>query len=122
MEELLRFGYGVSFLDRQLVLRALANSIAQKDKMLLNKTVLKIDHTDSDVTVYCEDGLSYHGDVVVGCDGVNSKSSIRNEMCRLASKEDPEHFPEEEKRSSMYGNRRLQKLQLIIFPRDDGRV
>ena len=84
----------------------MANSIAQKDKMLLNKIVLNIDHTDSGVTVNCEDGLSYHGDVVVGCDGVNSKASIRNEMCRLASKEDPEHFPEAEKIST-YRNLRL---------------
>ncbi|OQD80294.1 hypothetical protein PENANT_c037G04700 [Penicillium antarcticum] len=39
-------------------------------------------------SVDCEDGSSYHGDVVVGCDGVNSKASTRSEMCRLA-KEDP---------------------------------
>ncbi|KAI8965513.1 FAD binding domain protein [Daldinia sp. FL1419] len=91
-----RFSYGAAFLDRQLVLRALANSIAQKDKMLLNKNVLNIEHADSGVTVNCEDGSSYHGDVVVGCDGVNSKASVRREMCRLASKEDPQLIPEAE--------------------------
>ena len=105
VEENPRFGYGVAFLDRQLVLRALADSVAQKDKMLLNKIVRNIDHTDSGVTVNCEDGMSYHGDIVVGCDGVNSKASIRREMYRFAYKEDPEHFPEIEK-TSMHRSRR----------------
>ncbi|KAJ5294985.1 FAD binding domain protein [Penicillium antarcticum] len=83
-----RFGYGVCFLDRQRALKALIGSIARKEKMLPNKTVMRIDQTDSGVSVDCEDGSSYHGDVVVGCDGVNSKASTRSEMCRLA-KEDP---------------------------------
>lgn len=74
--------------------------------MLLNKRVLNIDHTDSGVTVNCEDSPSYHGDVV-GCDGVNSKASIRSEMCRLASKEDPEHFPvaKRQVRTEIYGSK-----------------
>ncbi|RAL15283.1 FAD-dependent oxidoreductase [Aspergillus homomorphus CBS 101889] len=86
-----RFGYGACFLDRQRALQALIGSIALKDNMLPNKAVLRIDQSDSGVSVYCEDGSSYHGDVVVGCDGVNSKASTRSEMCRLA-KEDPDHF------------------------------
>lgn len=68
------------------------DSIGLKDNMLPNKTVSQIDQTDSGVSVYCQDGSSYHGDVVVGCDGVNSKASTRSEMCRLASEEDPDHF------------------------------
>lgn len=66
---------------------------------MLNSTVLSIDHTDSGVTVNCPDGSSYHGDVVVGCDGVNSKSSVRREMFRLASKDDAALFPEKEQMS-----------------------
>lgn len=79
-------------MDRQRALKALIDSIALKDKMLPNKTVLRIDQTDFGVSVNCEDGSSYHGDVVVGCDGVNSKASTRSEMCRLANEEDPDHF------------------------------
>jgi 2-polyprenyl-6-methoxyphenol hydroxylase-like FAD-dependent oxidoreductase len=94
-----RFGYGAAFLDRHTVLQAIASTIAQKDKIMLNSTVLSIDHTDSGVTVNCEDGSSYHGDVVVGCDGVNSKSSVRREMFRLASKDDAALFPEKEQMS-----------------------
>ncbi|KAH8743184.1 FAD binding domain protein [Diaporthe sp. PMI_573] len=91
-----RFGYGAAFLDRHTVLQAIASTIAQKDKIMLNSTVLSIDHTDSGVTVNCEDGSSYYGDVVVGCDGVNSKSSVCREMFCLASKDDAALFPEKE--------------------------
>ncbi|KAJ5120787.1 FAD binding domain-containing protein [Penicillium bovifimosum] len=87
-----RFGYGSCSLDRQRALKALMDSIGLKDNMLPNKTVSRIDQTDSGVIVHCQDGSSYHGDVVVGCDGVNSKASTRSEMCRLASEEDPDHF------------------------------
>ncbi|KAL5048846.1 hypothetical protein BDW71DRAFT_205078 [Aspergillus fruticulosus] len=86
-----RFGYGACFLDRQRALKALIGPIALKVQMLPNKIVLRIDQTDSGVSVYCEDGSSYHGDVVVGCDGVNSKASTRSEMCCFA-KEDSDHF------------------------------
>ena len=70
--------------------------------MLLNKVVLTVDHNDSGVTVNCEDGSSYHGDVVVGCDGVNSKASIRREMTRLAREDDPEVFSRVAEKPSTY--------------------
>lgn len=89
-----RFEYGICFLDRQLVLRALADAIRQQDKMLLNKRVASVEHTDTGATVLCEDGSSYTGDVVVGCDGVNSK--VRKEMWRIAGEQDPKVFPEKE--------------------------
>lgn len=94
-----RFGYGACFLARQSALRALADSIASKDKLLLNKAVKNIEMTTSGVVAQCEDGSSYSGDIVVGCDGVNSKSSIRSEMWRLAGQIDPEYFPITERTS-----------------------
>lgn len=81
-------------MERQLVLRALANCISQTDKMLLNKVVQRIDHSDSGVTVHCEDGTSYQGDIVVECDGINSKASTRAEMFRLASEASPHYLSE----------------------------
>lgn len=92
-----RFGYGISFLDRQLVLRALANSVQRQEKMLLNKKVKKVWHLEQGVVVECEDGSSYDGDIVIGCDGVHSK--IRQEMWRLAAEDSPDHFPEKERGS-----------------------
>lgn len=73
-----RFGYGLSFLDRQIVLRALYNAIIEKDRCILNKRVKEIDHLEDGVNVHCDDGTTYSGDIVVGCDGVNSK--VRDEM------------------------------------------
>lgn len=90
-----RHSYGTSFIDRQLVLRAMANAIHDKDKLLLKKRLKSIDHKENGVTVHCEDGTSYDGDMVVGCDGVHSKT--RQEMWRIASETDPTYFPPEEK-------------------------
>ncbi|CAK3773367.1 FAD binding domain [Lecanosticta acicola] len=90
-----RFGYSLAFLDRQLVLRATTNSIHQKEKLLLNKRVKAVVHSETGVVVECEDGSSYDGDLVVGCDGVHSK--VRQEMWRLAGENNPEHFTEKER-------------------------
>ncbi|KAJ5341828.1 FAD binding domain protein [Penicillium brevicompactum] len=87
-----RFGYGVRFLERQLVLRALANCISQTANMLLSKVVQRIDHSEAGIMVHCQDGSSYHGDIVIGCDGINSKASTRAEMFRLASEADPHYL------------------------------
>lgn len=87
------------FLDRQLVLRALDHTIGSRLKMLLNKTVKSVEQDEAGVTVHCEDGSSYRGDILVGCEGVNSKASVRSEMLRLADELDPGFFPESERKS-----------------------
>ncbi|KAM5465354.1 hypothetical protein MauCBS54593_006600 [Microsporum audouinii] len=84
-----RFGYGACFLDRHRALRALIDLIRSKDNMLPNKTASRIDQTGSGVSVHCQDGSPYHGDVVVV---MVSIASTRSEMCRLAGEEDPGHF------------------------------
>ncbi|KAF2163066.1 hypothetical protein M409DRAFT_68702 [Zasmidium cellare ATCC 36951] len=90
-----RFGYGLCFLDRQIVLRALYNAIEEKERCLLNKRVREIEHLELGVKVHCEDGTTYAGDVVLGCDGVNSK--VRDEMWRIASQVDPTYFSQKER-------------------------
>jgi 2-polyprenyl-6-methoxyphenol hydroxylase-like FAD-dependent oxidoreductase len=90
-----RFFYETAFMDRQLALRAMANSIHQKEKILLKQRVKSVDHTDTGVTVHCEDGSSFSGDVLIGCDGVNSKT--RSEMWRIANKAEPGYFDAAEK-------------------------
>ncbi|EME38708.1 hypothetical protein DOTSEDRAFT_180559 [Dothistroma septosporum NZE10] len=90
-----RFGYCISFLDRQLVLRALAETVESEEKVLPNKRVKSIEHRDANATVYCEDGTSYDGDLVIGCDGVNSK--VRSEMWRIAGQTDPTYFTAKER-------------------------
>jgi 2-polyprenyl-6-methoxyphenol hydroxylase-like FAD-dependent oxidoreductase len=65
-------GYGFVFLERQILLRVLANNVEDQSRILLSKKVIKIDTNEKNAAVYCEDGSAYEADVVVGADGVYS--------------------------------------------------
>lgn len=58
-----------------------------KAKVLTDKKVTEIEHTDKGVTVHCADGSEVHGSIVIGADGVHSR--VRKEMRRLALLQDP---------------------------------
>lgn len=51
------------------------------------KKVIRVDHSANVVEVFVEDGSSYSGDVVVGCDGIHSL--VRSEMWRHADLNQP---------------------------------
>jgi flavin-dependent dehydrogenase len=70
------------FLERQSALRILHKNLQSKSQIELQKRISSVDHTESGVTVTCEDGTSISGDVLIGCDGVHSV--VRREMWRLA--------------------------------------
>jgi 2-polyprenyl-6-methoxyphenol hydroxylase-like FAD-dependent oxidoreductase len=95
--------YDTAFLDRSFILRAIANTIKDQSKVLLNKRVRSVLHTDTGVTVQCEDGSSVSGDILVGCDGVHSK--VRSEMWRIADEVEPGYFDpgEKTKMTAEYG-------------------
>lgn len=59
-----------------------------KDKVLTGKRVIDILSDDSSVTVYCADGSTFEGSVVIGADGVGSKT--RQMMRRNALQAQPE--------------------------------
>ncbi|PVH89546.1 BcBOA8 protein [Cadophora sp. DSE1049] len=67
-----RTGYPASFLQRRDLLEALSDGIPDKTKIHLSKRVSKVEHTDTEVVVHCQDGSTYSGDIVVGADGVHS--------------------------------------------------
>lgn len=85
------------FLDRQAVLRVLADHILDKSKLLLKKRVVNVIHEYDGVTVICGDQSSYRGDIIIGADGVHSK--VRSEMWRTADATTPGDIPDEEKNS-----------------------
>ncbi|KAI4724917.1 FAD/NAD(P)-binding domain-containing protein [Aureobasidium sp. EXF-10728] len=83
-----RSGYSFAFSDRQDILKVLYDNIKDKSKVLLGKNLTTVRQHESGVTVICDDGTSYMGDILAGADGVNSKA--RSEMWRLADEVDPE--------------------------------
>lgn len=56
-------------------------------KILTGKRVSRIEHSDAGVTVSCEDGTSYAGDIVAGADGIHSV--VRKAMQKHLNKLSP---------------------------------
>lgn len=63
-------------------MRVLADHLVDNSKIHLNKRVSRVVDNSGSAIVYCTDGTSYEGDLVVGADGVNS--IVRREMWRHA--------------------------------------
>ncbi|KAL3299674.1 FAD binding domain-containing protein [Colletotrichum asianum] len=90
-------GYPCVFIDRQMLLQVLYEKIRHKDRVLTGKRVSQVEMTDSGVTVKTQDGSTYAGDILIGADGV--RSTIRQEMWRLALEEKQNVFPPDEAQS-----------------------
>lgn len=78
--------------------------------MLVGKTVVSVDHIwgDSTLSVRTRDGATFHGDLVVGADGVHSR--VRREMWRLAELDLPGHITAQEQDG----------LSVSVIPLDPG--
>jgi 2-polyprenyl-6-methoxyphenol hydroxylase-like FAD-dependent oxidoreductase len=61
-------------------------NLEDKSKIKLSKRISSVDHNTKEVIVLCEDGTAVSGDVLVGCDGVNSK--VRAELWRISQSQD----------------------------------
>ncbi|KAL4816218.1 hypothetical protein BDW67DRAFT_185042 [Aspergillus spinulosporus] len=77
-----RIGYPQIFIDRQMVIQVLFDSLRYKNRVLTNKRVNHVEHGENKVYVHTQDGFVYSGDIVVGADGIHS--TIRQEMWRIA--------------------------------------
>jgi 2-polyprenyl-6-methoxyphenol hydroxylase-like FAD-dependent oxidoreductase len=60
------------------VLDILYKNLPDKSNVLLGKGISKVDHFEHGIVAHCNDGSSYHRDVIVGADGVHS--IVRQEM------------------------------------------
>ncbi|GAD93915.1 hypothetical protein ANI_1_936034 [Paecilomyces variotii No. 5] len=82
-------GHGPVAFHRAELVEILYNGLAAiaKRKVLTDKKVVNIQTTSNGVTVTCADGSTFHGSMVIGADGVYSKT--REIMRDLALKEDP---------------------------------
>lgn len=74
--------------ERQKLLQALYENLTDASKVLVDKSVVDIKHEPKGVTAICEDGSSFSGDVLIGADGVFSKT--RSKMWELALADRPE--------------------------------
>ncbi|KAK4176461.1 Neuroligin-4, X-linked [Triangularia setosa] len=98
---LARTGYWTSWGERQVLLQALMDNVKDRSKILTGRHIVEVKHDmERGVTVVCENGEEFEGDVLVGCDGVNSK--VREKMWQLAESEIPEVVREE--RNSLFAD------------------
>ncbi|KAJ5807587.1 Monooxygenase FAD-binding [Penicillium robsamsonii] len=82
-------GHGPVAFDRSEVVETVYNLLPDiaKEKVLTNKQLSNIETKGDGVEVTCVDGSFYHGSIVIGADGVHSKT--RHLMRDIALKEDP---------------------------------
>lgn len=83
-----RAGYDFLFGERTNYTKVFYDKIKNKSKILLNKNIISVEESDDGVTVKCDDGTFYQGDILAGADGVRSK--VRQEMWRLGQLRFPE--------------------------------
>ncbi|XHF96424.1 hypothetical protein AWENTII_000062 [Aspergillus wentii] len=92
-----RFGYPIVFLDRQKILQVLHERYPDKSNIHVNTKATEIRPSDNGISVVTDDGTVYHGDLVVGADGVHSK--VRSEMWRLSDESSPGSISQDEKKN-----------------------
>lgn len=84
-------GYASIFVDRQMIIQVLYNNLRDKSKVLTSKGVNTVTQSTGKVEVVTADGETYHGDILVGADGIHS--TVREEMWRLADRDIPGYIP-----------------------------
>ncbi|UQC81979.1 FAD binding domain-containing protein [Colletotrichum lupini] len=89
-----RLGYPSIFIDRQMLLQVLFDNLKNKDKVIPEKRVEKVELLKEGVRVHTKDGSVFEGDIVVGADGIHS--TVREEMWRIGHEERPGYFPLDE--------------------------
>lgn len=87
----------MTVIRRQELLHILYSSLQDHSKILMKRKVIRIGHTDTGISVWTADGSIYHGDTVVGTDGVHSVT--RSEVWRIANSEKPGFIPPADKTS-----------------------
>jgi 2-polyprenyl-6-methoxyphenol hydroxylase-like FAD-dependent oxidoreductase len=93
-----RSGYAVYWGDRQYLLEALYTNLGDKSRAHAGKEVVEVQHSEDEVTIKCSDGSAYHADILVGADGVNSKT--RTVLWDLAGPEQPALVAAEKQRET----------------------
>ncbi|KAI5362502.1 putative FAD-binding domain, FAD/NAD(P)-binding domain superfamily [Septoria linicola] len=81
------FGYQLVFIDRQQLIQILYDNLKNKNRVLVNQEINRVESHDKGVRVTTSNGQIFTGKVIVGADGIHS--AVRKEMWRLGSQADP---------------------------------
>ncbi|KAH8810054.1 hypothetical protein F5882DRAFT_99982 [Hyaloscypha sp. PMI_1271] len=92
-----KLGYQVSICERRMFLGSLYEQLEDKSRILLEKKVVDIKHERDGVVVRCQDGSEFRGDLVIGADGIHSRTRV--EMQRFAEKMGPKGLMDRDKSS-----------------------
>lgn len=95
VEERLQYLCGIC--ERRTFLRSMYDQLRDQSKVRTGKKVVSVQHSDSSVTVVCQDGSEFVGDIVIGADGIHS--FIRQEMQRFAEENGPPGVMDRDKTS-----------------------
>ncbi|KAI1156948.1 putative monooxygenase [Nemania diffusa] len=90
-------GYGIRIMHRPDMIKFLYESLpdSAKAKILLKKRVTNISVSENAVTVFCADGTSQIGSIVIGADGVRSQTRLIMRAIKLGKQ--PDDLSESEK-------------------------
>ncbi|KXH64083.1 FAD binding domain-containing protein [Colletotrichum salicis] len=91
---LTRLGYPFVFIERQMLLQVLYDNLKNKERLIPEKRVEKVEFLKEGVCVHTKDGSEFEGDIVVGADGIHS--TVREEMWRIGHEQRPGYFPLDE--------------------------
>jgi FAD dependent monooxygenase len=69
-----RMGYICGVCERMKFLKSLYDQLEDKSTVKLNKKAVEIVHEQDGVIIRCADGTEYRGDVVIGGDGIHSRT------------------------------------------------
>ncbi|KAI3242676.1 hypothetical protein DTO012A9_632 [Penicillium roqueforti] len=97
-----RMSYPLGWVERRSVLQVLFKHICHKKSVLTSKRMDRIEHSreqEKPIKVICTDGSFYEGDLVVGADGVHSKT--RSEMWRVVEQNICDDFDVQQERRAM---------------------
>lgn len=83
-------------MERREAVQTIYDNLRDKSKVFTSAGVIKLESDSDGVTVATSDGSVFHGDIVIGADGVHSR--VRLEMQRLAGEDSPgkDLFPEKD--------------------------
>ena len=92
-----RLGYQCGICERRRFLGSLYEQLKDKSRVCLEKKVIEVRHKEDGVVVRCADGSEFRGDLVIGADGIHSRT--RMEMQKFAEETGPKGLIDRDKSS-----------------------